>query len=175
MKRPTWATVVGVLGIIFGLGGLFNSAQTAAMPKIIESQHEMLVSMEKAGKTDPKDAAGFEKFKNMVETFWGKQPAWFNTASATVGLIGIIINGFYIFAAIAMLLMKKYALKLFYTAIALSCILAVIRAGIMAAAFSAMSTSMFLSGLIGAVLDVVLLIVVLMGGKAAFREQADPA
>jgi hypothetical protein len=175
MKRPTWATVVGVLGIIFGLGGLFNSVQTATMSKIIESQHEMLVSMEKSGKTDPKDVAGFEKFKNMVETFWGKQPAWFNVVTATVGLIGIIINGFYIFAAIAMLLVKKYALKLFYTAIALSIFLAVIRAGIMAAAFSAMSTSMFLSGLFGVVLDVILLIIVLTGDKAAFGGQASPA
>ncbi|MGD8669435.1 MAG: hypothetical protein PVF31_05095 [Desulfobacterales bacterium] len=42
MKRPTWVTIVGVLGIIFSCLGILAAGQEMIMPKILEMQKEML-------------------------------------------------------------------------------------------------------------------------------------
>ncbi len=46
MDRPTWATVVGVLGIIFGLLGILGGGQLAVMPAILEFQKEMFSDLQ---------------------------------------------------------------------------------------------------------------------------------
>jgi len=50
MKRPTWATIAGVLAIIFGIFGVFGGAQEMAMPSMLEMQKEMMGNLSK-GKT----------------------------------------------------------------------------------------------------------------------------
>ncbi len=48
MKRPTWATVVGVLGIIFACSGILGAGQEIFMPKIMQMQKELFSTLEKA-------------------------------------------------------------------------------------------------------------------------------
>jgi len=47
MKRPTWATIVGILGIVFGCFGILGGGQSVFMPKMMEMQKEMLEAFEK--------------------------------------------------------------------------------------------------------------------------------
>lgn len=86
-----------------------------------------------------------------------------------LGLIGLLINGLYLFAAISLLMVKKYALGLFYTAIALSIAFVAVRSIVMVQGFSFMSIPMLAMGLVGGIIDGVMLIVVLASDKAAFR------
>jgi len=46
VKKPTWVTVIGVLGIIFGCFGILGGGQEIAMPKMMKMQKEMLTAME---------------------------------------------------------------------------------------------------------------------------------
>jgi fatty acid desaturase len=46
MKRPTWATVISVLGIILSLLGLLGAGQDIMMPKMMEFQKQMFTQME---------------------------------------------------------------------------------------------------------------------------------
>ena len=46
MTRPTWATVVGVLGIIFAGLGVLGAAQMMIMPMIMSFQKKMIGTME---------------------------------------------------------------------------------------------------------------------------------
>ena len=41
MNRPTWATVVGIMGIVFGCFGILGGGQLMVMPKMMEMQEQM--------------------------------------------------------------------------------------------------------------------------------------
>jgi hypothetical protein len=176
MKRPTWATVVGILGIIFGLFGLMNSAQLMVMPKMVDFQRDMITNMQKNLPQRPKNAPNPKITEDFFNKFFGQRAEWFNTASLVLGIVGIAVNGLYLFAGISLLNMKKYAVSLFYTALVLSLVFGVTRAFIVASAYSSsfMGTAMIVPGLMGAVIDVILLLVVLTSDKTDFRKAAAP-
>ena len=44
-KRPTWATVVGILGIVFSSFGILGAGQIIMTPKIMEFQKQMITTM----------------------------------------------------------------------------------------------------------------------------------
>ena len=48
MKRPTWATIVGVLGIIFGCFGIIGAGQEILMPNMLKLQKEIFAQVEKS-------------------------------------------------------------------------------------------------------------------------------
>lgn len=169
MKRPVWATVIGILCIVFSLGGMFYSVELVAMPQMIQMQREMMKGMFKNMKTQDKNAPDFKPVQDIFDKMLGHQPPWFNTAMVVLGLIGILINGLYLFAAISLLMLKKYALRLFYTAIALVIAFAAVRSVVMIQGFSFMSIPMLAMGLVGVIIDGVILIVVLNSDKMAFR------
>jgi hypothetical protein len=45
MVRPTWVTVIGVLGIIFGCSGILGGGQQMVMPKMLAMQKDMFANM----------------------------------------------------------------------------------------------------------------------------------
>lgn len=92
-KRPTWATIVGVLGIIFACFGILGAGYDIIMPKMMDIQKEIFSHMEeiqkkaaeKEGSENVPDEEFFKIFKSM-EKMW-ETPEWFGIWSITTGII----------------------------------------------------------------------------------------
>jgi len=177
MQRPTWATVVGIIGIILGCFGILGSAQFAMMPRMMEMQKEMQEEMftamqeaaEKQGTANAQEAPPkemLEFMERMMET-----PEWFESYCVVAGIVGVCVSGFYIFASIRLLQTKPTAVRLLYGAIGLAIGLAIVKAAAAMATMSFVGISMAMGGLFGLVINVVLLIVVITGNKEAFAAQ----
>jgi len=171
MKRPTWVTVVGVLGILFGICGLFVSGQVAAMPTIMEWQKRFLETMPIDRTADGQNA---EQFKQMMRGFFGDQPSWFGPACVALGVIGLVVNGFYIFASVTLLQLKAKAARLFTTVLGVSIALGLTRAVVMMNGFSFLAVPTLMSGLVGVVLDIVLLVVIATADKSVLGQPVTP-
>ena len=56
-KPPAWGTIVGILGIVFGLSGMLSSAYEIALPYMLAVQKQMMESMrdniDDTGATNP--------------------------------------------------------------------------------------------------------------------------
>ena len=189
MKRPTWATVAGVLGIIFGCFGIMGAGQEIMMPAMLKFQKKMFSQMEgfmqqemakeNAGQLDNDDNNGigddnrfnaealpFEMFKSFERLF--NLPTWFNIWCVIGGLLKLIISGLLLFAAIAMLQLKPFSISLFYWATGLGIFLTIVKSITLFFALSFLGFIMMFGGLFGIVIDIVLLIVVITGDKEAF-------
>jgi len=57
MQRPTWATVVGIIGILFACCGILGGTQLVMAPKILEFQKTMMGTMEQTMELAEKQAA----------------------------------------------------------------------------------------------------------------------
>jgi hypothetical protein len=171
MERPRWATVVGILGMIIAFFGLMGAGQMLTIPKMINFQHQIMQDMEVSMKGKPEEQAEFQKVKEVIEQLVGQVPAWFKTAVVIFGVLGVIVNGVYIFACIALLLVKRYAIRWFYVAVALSVALAVSRGVAAVLSTKLIGLSIAVMGLIGIVVDVILLVVVATGRKEIFLQE----
>jgi len=187
MKRPTWATIVGVLAIIFGIIGVFGGAQEMAMPSMVEMQKQMMTSLSQGktpdGETAPKMTLEMEKdgnvervemsqlFEAMEDKF--KIPDWYESWAIVFGIVSMIVAGLYLLAGIFLLMTKQSAIKVFYIAIALSVAWAVFEA----AFFSRMGSAILMAKIPGSiasiVIDVILVFVVFIGSKEAFVERGE--
>jgi hypothetical protein len=171
MKKPTWITVVGVLGILFGICGLFVSGQVAAMPTILQWQKQLIETIPTDRTADAQNA---EQFRQMMKGFFGDQPSWFGPACLTLGALGLVVNGFYIFASVTLLQLKSNAARLFTTVLGVSIALGVTRALVMMNGFSFMAIPMLMSGLVGVVLDIILLVVIATADKSVLGQPVTP-
>jgi hypothetical protein len=171
MKKPTWITVVGVLGILFGICGLFVSGQVAAMPTIMQWQKQIFETIPTDQAADRQNA---EQFKQVMRGFFGDQPSWFGPACMTLGVIGLVVNGFYIFASVTLLQLKPNAARLFTAVLGVSIALGVARAVVMMNGFSFMAIPMLMSGVVGVVLDIILLVVIATGDKSMLGQPTTP-
>lgn len=165
-------TAVGILGIIFGVGGLFSSTQTILIPKMIEAQKQMLTGMEKSFPGSEMNP-GFGGLKEMLEKDLAKTKPWSGLVFAILGLTGVVINGIYVFASISLVLMKRYAVRLFYYIMAISIGFAILRSALAYTAQPFMGTAIAASGIAGLALDIVLMILALSGSKKAFDQNKD--
>jgi len=102
-----------------------------------------------------------------MEKFWNFPP-WFKTWSLAAGITGIFVSGFYIFASILLLLVRKNGIRLFYWAAGISIALSLAKgiAGVMANPL--IGVSMMVWSIVGIVISVVLIIVVATSDKQAF-------
>ncbi|HAK60868.1 MAG TPA: hypothetical protein DCO77_10870 [Nitrospiraceae bacterium] len=191
-KRPTWVTVVGIIGIILGCFGLLGAGQTILMPTIMEFQREMFSGFQKAfdndphwnqsnrGSTDKTEEFGREK-KARPHAFPPKEffamfdrmldmPAWFSTWALASGITALFVYGFYLYASIMLLLMKRPAVRLFTIALSVAIAFSLVKTGVAFASQSFMVFSMLAGGLFGIVVNTVLLIVIATSDKQAFAQ-----
>lgn len=191
-KRPTWVTVVGIIGIILGCFGLLGAGQTILMPTIMEFQREMFAGFQKtfehelkqdsserggakpgeesasAKKTwphnfQPKDV--FAMFDRMLH-----MPPWFSTWTMAAGVTGFVVYGFYLYASIMLLLMKGSGVRLFTIALSVAIAFSLVKTGVAFASQSFMVFSMLAGGLFGIAVNTVLLIVIATSDKQAFAQ-----
>lgn len=172
-KRPTWATIVGVMGIIVGCLGILGGVQSITMPGMIDMQKalwtDMKASMEQHEITEPHRMPSEEIFR-MMENMWDI-PDWFSAFCLLSGIITLFVSGFYAFAAIRILQTHPAAIKLFYAAAAVSIGFTIMKAVFVMVALSFMGMSMIVGGLLGVVINVVLLFVVATSDKTVFAPQ----
>jgi hypothetical protein len=178
---------VGVLGILFGCLGILGGGQDLLMPKMVKMQKEMMEGFAKAPpqanqnqapgstSTNPQDNKATARnapdpavFKTM-EKMWDF-PEWFGTWSIIVGSSKALISAFYLFAAICLLQVKPFAIRLFYWAAGASIALSTLKFAVAISAFSFMGMAMMAGGIFGALIDVVLIIVVATSDKSAFSK-----
>jgi len=170
MKRPTWATIVGIVGIIVGCLGLLGGSQSIMMPKMID-MHEALWADTKAfieqnEITEPHQMPS-KKMLQMMEKM-SAVPDWFSMFCIIAGITAFFVSGFYIFASIRILQARPSAINLFYAAAGISIGFAILKTMIVMSAISFMGMGMITGGLLGIVINAVLLIVVATGEKDAF-------
>ncbi len=188
MKRPTWATVVGVLGIIFACLGILGAGQEIMMPKIFKFQKEIFSDFEKIieeeiekersrqpdqegrDKSDAEIPMGiFKSFTKMMDF-----PDWYGTWSIISGLLKLCVCALFLLASIRLLQVKPSSIKLFYWAAGSSIALGVLKGIVALSAVSFMAIAAMLGGVFGIVIDIVLIIVVATGDKEAFYGQRPP-
>jgi len=87
MSRPTWATVVGILGIILACLGIFGAGQTMLTPVMMKFQKEMMAgmqhSMRQQSAAHPQQAPPPEMF-NAMQKMWNL-PSWYGPWCVGVG------------------------------------------------------------------------------------------
>lgn len=184
MKRPTWATIIGVLGIILGCLGIMGAANEIFMPKMIKMQKEMLTEVQKtmtrqqvesktATSQADKDASpdfSPEFFESMMK-MW-EMPDWFGTFSIFSGVAKALISALYLLASIWLLQIKPVGIRLFYWAAGASIALCAVKGAATLSAFSFFGMAMMMGSVFGALIDIILIIVVVTGNKDAFCAQA---
>ena len=188
MKRPTWATIVGVLGIIFSCLGILGAGQEIIMPKVFKLQKEMLsdfeeiieeeIEKERINQLDQEGGTNssaeipmgiFKSFTKMLDF-----PDWFGTWSIISGILKLLISAFFLLASIRLLQMKRSSINLFYWAAGSSIALGVLKGIVALSAVSFMAIAMMFGGFFGIIIDIILIIVVATGNKEAFYSQTPP-
>lgn len=113
MERPTWVTIVGVIGIVLGIFGLLAAVQWLSMPWVMQFQQAMISDMtsQTAGSgANPPDQF-FELFRSLTDL-----PQWYTAWSVVAALMSFVVIGYYIFAAIQLLQVNPKAIRAFYIA-----------------------------------------------------------
>ncbi|MEJ2156412.1 MAG: hypothetical protein P8X96_13825 [Desulfobacteraceae bacterium] len=181
MKRPTWATVVSILGIIISLFGMLGAGQDILMPKMMELQKQIFTQMEEMQKRQARregaDKAPDEAFSRMVQSMqkmW-EAPEHFGTWSVVTGILKLLVSGFGLFAYICLLQKKPYSVKLVYWALGLGIAVAALKGTVMLSSMSLMAVAMMFGSVFGLVINIVLLIVVIMGDKSAYYQTQSAA
>ena len=182
MKRPTWATIVGILAIIFGGVGIFGGALEMAMPSMLEVQNEMIVSFSESITLDSKDTSKMsleiekdgEKqkvdmskiFEDMHEQF--QFPNWYISWAMVIGLISMAAAALYFLSGIFILMTKSYSIKMLYIAIGVSIFWALFKIIIYSQSGNFMLMAKTPNSVASLFIDIILIIVVLVGSKEAF-------
>jgi hypothetical protein len=179
-KRPTWATVVGIIGIVLSGFGILGAGQTIIMPKMLEFQKQMFTQMAEEMERDAAEkgapAQGVnagphamppKKMFEMMQKMWNL-PEWFSTWSVIAGLFQLLISGFYLLSCIWLLQMKPASINMFYCAAGTKILLGIVNGVVAIMASSLMIMMMMAWGVVGIVFHIVLLIVVASGNKEAF-------
>lgn len=175
-KRPTWATIVGILGIIFACFGILGAGNSIMMPKMMEMQKEIFSQIEEAqkqaGRSGDSENIPDEEFVEIFDTMekmW-ETPEWFSGWSIAFGILKLMTCGFALFAAIWLLQMKPASIKIFYWSAGLNIGLAVLNSVVLVASMSFMAMATAFSGFFGLVANIVLILVVASGNKEAFSQ-----
>lgn len=165
--KPTWVKVVGILMIIFGVFGILGAGQNIYSPEMKKMQQNMMESFDKMAETrDDMPGEALEGFRQMIET-----PEWFDTWMVVSGILGVLINGLYIFSAIWLLSLKPSAVKWAYYALGISIGFALIRAIVTASANSIMVGFALFPIIVGLIIDLILLVVVIGADKDPFESE----
>lgn len=173
MKRPTWATIIGVLAIIFGILGILGGAQDIAMPFTIEMQQKMAEGMAEVQKDVPveqQNADGTPNKSKVIDAMEEKFqfPDWYTQFSMVFGIIAMLVSAIYLMAGISLLMTKIYAIKAIVAALGLSVVWAVVQYFIFVQTANFMLMAQMPMAIASIVIDIVFLIVVLVGNKEAF-------
>jgi len=170
MQRPTWATVVGVLGILFGVFGVLNAIQSVALPFFFELQERVFDTVKDQAYNDPGAPVALIEMIDDMFDLSGWQKLWF----MLTGFIALIINGFYLYAAIILLQVRQSAIRTIYIVLWVSIMFALIQGLVGLSMSTLLGFGIMIGSLFSIALDAILLIVVSSADKSAFRKPPQP-
>ena len=152
MKRPGWATAVGIIGVIWGCLGLLGAVLTLFMPVympklLMDAQSNIPTGQE-------------TEHLKMMTHLWNMP--YLHNSCVIIGLIGVFVSGFFVLASIRLLQVRRSAIKLIYAALAIEIIanILLLPEGIVLKTISI---------LFGVVIYIVLLLVVAAGDNGLLR------
>ena len=194
MQRPAWATVVGILGIIFSCTGILGAGYEIMIPGMMKLQKEWFSAMQKdmTRKAPPQKAGSVPSESgepsaaksqtapapgppvetlNIMAKMW-EAPAWFATWTVLGGILKLLLCALYLFASIFLLQTKRFSIPLFYCAAASSIALGVAKGVVAILVLPLIGMMVMFGGMFGVAIDVVLLAIVATGNKDAFLPQS---
>lgn len=175
-KRPTWATIVGTLAIIFGIFGMLGGVKDGAMPSMVDMQKHVMGQLTKTPEGMSKEGERarqqfeLQRFIKSINTPFSL-PDWYRSWAIVIGGITTLIAFFYLLAGLFLLMTKSYAIAVIYSAIAASVVRATVLAVIYSLYGSGMLSAQIPGFFVSVVIDVILLAVVFTGKKPCFTAQ----
>lgn len=176
MKRPVWATVIGILTIIFGIFGILGGAQEIAMPSMLEMQKEMIQGMSETGEeagSDIESEGSAPDLSKMVESIEEQFqiPDWYSDLAMLFGIVSMLVAAAYLIAGVFLLMVKPFAIKAMFVALGVSIVWAVVQSFIYMQTASMMLMAQIPTSIASIVIDIVFIIVVVVGSKEAFSAE----
>ena len=178
MKRPPWATGVGILGIIVAGSGVVGSAQMAMLGPALSRQRQALGVLDQAvgsfTKASPRrdeESALLDDYLHGLSGAMGQlaPPPWYAAWCVAGGLMGMCSAGALALAASSLLQVRRWAVPFFYAAAALDMAVSLAKVVVAANASSLVASAAPAWALPAIVIEAVLVAAVAMGDKAAFR------
>jgi hypothetical protein len=168
MTRPTWATVVGIIGIILAGFGVLGSINSIISPFFFTFQKEMISTIQESVEEINNDETP-QRFSDLFGMMWNV-PNWWRIWLIVSGIISLGISAFLLTASILLLQIKRSSIMLFYWAAGLTIGFNFIGtiAALLTGSFLAMGKS--IGYLFGLIVAVVLLIVTATGEKKVYMK-----
>jgi hypothetical protein len=188
MKRPTWATVIGIIMITFGGCSVLNDIQAIRLPAKLEEKRISLQAKMKESETSSIDSLSItraDSANHQNEITKSEEETKFDLAKnaltmpestqvwiVRLGYIGLFIATIYILGGIFLLVPKKNSIKLAYGALILSIAFSATKTLILTSTGSAsgvIALTMGATQLFSIIIDIILLSVVFAAeDKAAY-------
>lgn len=180
-KKPGWVTAVAIIAIVFSGFGVMGGLQEAMSPMMFEQQkaeYELIVSEmdEVIAQAEEYGAEENQAIINFIKTFKGflekilNMPEWYKTWMVISGLLQLIINGFYLFAAIWMLQLKPSSPLFMMIALPPSIVLGITRVYFAHEAFATAGLWAMSASMIAIVIEFVLLLIIIKADKTPFYQ-----
>lgn len=176
-KTPTWATIVGVLGLCFGAMGTLSGAYGVLMPAMFSANSELMLVMKQtfygsrqypaapARRSDGTLQAGSERFMEQLL----RMPKWYARWSVADGATQLVLGMAYVLGALLLLLVRRGAPALFMAAAAASLLRNLISVALAVSAASLLAYWLLGTALCGALVDLGLLTTVALADKSAYQ------
>jgi len=191
MKTPTWATVTGILMIVFGGCSIVNDIKSIALPETLEEQRGLIKekmeearvhakedSLNRAQSADSlkraevDDEESFEKKQKKVEEAM-KLPEFSKIWIVRFGYIGLFSAALYILGGIFLLVRRGFSIKLAYGVLIVSILTSAAQAIVLTSSESSgiIALTTGLGQLVGIAVDIVLIAVIFASDKEAYAPQ----
>ena len=180
-KKPGWVTAVAIIAIVLSGFGAMGGLQEAMSPLMFEQQklqyEEMITEFDKmaeqaAQSGDPASQKIVEYVKIFTDLFEKilNMPEWYKTWMVISGLLQLLVNGFYLFAAIWLLQLKPPAIRMMLIALPMSITLGLTRIYMAQAAFDSIGMWLMSGSMIAIAIEAILLLVIVKADKGPFRQ-----
>lgn len=173
-KAPTWATLVGVLGLCFGALGTITGAYGVLTPAMLSMQRELVGTMRQSmanGSTASNGGTLLGNPEGFIERLM-TVPRWYVRWSVANGVAQILLGVAYLLSALFLLLMRRHAPGLFIAIAGASLLRNLIAIGVAVFTASLLAYWALGSAVCGALVDLTLLVTVALSDKSAYRESA---
>jgi len=195
MKTPTWATVTGILMIVFGGCSVMNDFKSITLPSILAMQRPMMEKKMKEARARDMEADSIAKAKASTdslsraeddededdeETFEQKQkkvdealklPEFSKIWIIRFGYVGVVSAILYAIGGIFLLVKRPFSIKLAYAVLAISIVTSAVQAAVLTSSQSSgiIALSTGLSQIVGILIDIILIAVIFTSDKDAYQ------
>jgi hypothetical protein len=198
MKTPTWATVTGILMIIFGGCSVVNDIKSITLPGMLDSQRGLIKekmdeakahakedsvsranAADSSATADDADEDDDDEEENVEKTFEEKEkeveealklPEFSKIWIVRFGWIGLASAVLYAFGGIFLLVKKPFSIKLAYAVLIFSIATSAAQAAVLTSGESSglIALTTGLSQLVGVLIDIILIAVIYSSDKEAY-------